>query len=70
MTGEPRPRYNALQLLGESGACGSGREWYETVKSRYTTTQMTLNALQWFGYNIARFEIHKKAPSPALIGEI
>ena len=21
MTGEPRPRYNALQLLGESGAC-------------------------------------------------
>ena len=23
MTGEPRPRYNALQLLGVSGACGS-----------------------------------------------
>ena len=22
MTGEPRPRYNALQLLGVSGACG------------------------------------------------
>ena len=21
MTGEPRPRYSALQLLGESGAC-------------------------------------------------
>ena len=22
MTGEPRPRYSALQLLGVSGACG------------------------------------------------
>ena len=25
MTGEPRPRYSALQLLGESGACGFTR---------------------------------------------
>ena len=25
MTGEPRPRYSALQLLGASGACGWGR---------------------------------------------
>ena len=24
MTGEPRPRYSALHLLGESGACGCG----------------------------------------------
>ena len=26
MTGEPRPRYNALQLLGVIGACGLGHE--------------------------------------------
>ena len=27
MTGEPRPRYSALQLLGVSGACGWNNVW-------------------------------------------
>ena len=27
MTGEPRPRYNALQLLGVSGACELANTW-------------------------------------------
>ena len=31
MTGEPRPRYNALQLLGVSGACGSNTHAGPTV---------------------------------------
>ena len=31
MTGEPRPLYSALQLLGESGACGIHDDWEKQV---------------------------------------
>ena len=36
MTGEPRPRYSALQLLGVSGACGPQHISREISLSWYT----------------------------------
>ena len=48
MTGEPRPRYNALQLLGVSGACGLA----------HCSMGTTITSASWDAYDVMWSHLH------------